>query len=397
MKRLGRHPDKALTAIFVKNAREPGRYADGIGLYLVVDPGGAKRWISRLTVQGKRRDMGLGSVSSVTLAEARVKALAAYKSAKNGDDPIADRLVAKRVIPVFNDVIISVYEEHKHAWKSIKHGNQWLKTLQDYAGPQIGTIKIDQIETHHLLSVLVPIWNSKPETAKRVKQRLKVVFDWAKAKGFREGGNPVDGVKFGLNKQPRIRQHYKALPYNEIGKFWNRLESKNSNKTANLAFKFLILTASRLSEVLNAEWSEIDFQTSIWTKPAERMKNAREHRVPLGVHQLAILNKLNKTQAQSKFIFYDDLKRDVLPKAIFFRILRSLNFDITTHGFRSTFRDWAAESSLNFSNEACEIALAHSIKDTTESAYRRGDLLEKRRLLMNAWADFVIASSTSAK
>ena len=289
MKRRGSHPEKALSAVKVRSLSKPGRYADGNGLYLVVDPSGAKRWLLRTVVRGKRRDIGLGGLKLVSLAEARDKALSNRKVARDGGDPLAERNRARMTVPTFSEAARSVHEEHAKAWKNPKHVDQWINTLSQYVFPTIGDYRVDHIDTPDVLKVLGAIWLTKPETARRVRQRIHTVLDWATASGFRSGENPVDGVSRGLPRQPDNKRHHAALPYGEVPGFIAKLRaSPDLGETTSLAFEFLILTAARTREVVEAEWSEIDIERAIWTVPANRMKAGKEHRVPLSPRCLDI-------------------------------------------------------------------------------------------------------------
>lgn len=288
MKRNGRHPDRVLTAVKVKALKEPGRYADGNGLYLIVEPSGAKRWMLRIMVQGRRRDIGLGGAQLVTLSDAREQTTTLRKIARNGGDPVAERK-AKVGVLTFAEAARRVHIEHAVAWGNKKHTDQWLSTLVAYVFPTLGERRVDQIDTPDVLKVLSPIWLKKPETARRVKQRIGTVLDWAKAAGFRSGDNIVHGVSKGLPKQPERRRHHAALPYAEVPAFVRTLRACDSNEPTKLAFEFLILTATRTNEVLQARWTEV--KDGVWTITAERMKARREHRVPLSPRCLEILRR----------------------------------------------------------------------------------------------------------
>ena len=384
----GKHPEKALSAVRVRQLKEPGRYADGNGLYLVVDPSGAKRWLLRTVIQGRRRDLGLGGLSLVTLAEAREKALSFRKLAREGGDPVADRRKALVTIPTFVEAIVIVYEEHKASWRNAKHAQQWINTLTQYAVPMIGDRRVDQIETPDILRVLAPIWLTKQETARRLRQRLGTVMDWAKAAGFRSGENPVDGVAKGLPKQAVNKEHHAALPYAEVPAFVARLQRSGDGEVARLAFQLLILTASRTSEVLGARWDEFNFGDNLWIVPAGRMKAKRPHRVPLSNRSLAILERAREMSADSDYVFPGRSPLAPLSNTVLLMMLRRMKVDVTAHGFRSSFRDWAAETT-SYPRELAEMALAHTIENKVEAAYRRGDLLEKRAEMMSQWADYV--------
>ena len=383
-----RHPEKALNAVRVRSLAKPGRYADGNGLYLVVDPSGAKRWVLRTVVQGTRRDIGLGGLRLVSLAEARDRAATYRKLARSGGDPLAEKRKGAVSVPTFAEAAKRVHAQHRQGWKNDKHAAQWISSLSDYAFPIFGSRRVDQVDTPDVLRALSAIWLAKPETARRLKQRIAAVLDWAKAAGFRNGDNPVEGVSKGLPKQSDRRGHFAAIPYDDTPAFVQRLRSVAASEPAKLAFEFLILTAARTREVLEARWEEINIEQSIWTIPAERMKAGREHRVPLGQRCIAILQSARALSVGNNLVFSGRSVGVPLSNMVFLMILRRMELDITAHGFRSAFRDWAAERT-NFPREVCEMALAHTIKNKAEAAYRRGDLLEKRRDLMVDWEAFV--------
>ena len=388
MKPKGKHPSQALSAATVRSITKPGRFADGNGLYLVVDPSGAKRWMLRTVVRGKRSDIGLGSTQLVGLADARAEAQWMRRLARDGRDPLAERRRGKLVVPTFAEAARSVHESYAAGWKNKKHSAQWISTLNQYAVPVFGDRRVDQVTTADVLRVLAPIWLVKPETARRVRQRLNTVFDWCKASGFCSGENPVAAVAKGLPRQTDQQRHHAALPYGEVASFLKRLADSGAGEGVRLAFELLILTATRTAELIGARWDEIDFDKAIWTIPAERMKAKREHRVPLSDRAVAVLKRAKKLAAGSEFVFPGKSPDKSLSNMAFHMTLRRMNESQTVHGFRSTFRDWASERT-NFSREVCEMALAHTIKGKAEAAYRRGDLLEKRRELMATWAAFV--------
>ncbi len=386
-KRTGRHVERALTAVTIRSLSKPGRYADGNGLYLEVDASGAKRWLLRTVVQGKRRDIGLGGLSLTSLAEARDKALALRKLAREGGDPLVERRRARRPVPTFAEAAEQVHAEHRAAWTNGKHVEQWITTLRRYANPVLGDLRVDQIDTPAVLRALAPIWLTKPETARRVRQRIGTVLDWAKAAGHRTGDNPVEGVLRGLPRQTDRDQHHAALPYPEVPAFVTRLRSGEAAEGSRLAFELLILTAARTGEVLGATWDEIDIAKALWTIPARRMKAGREHRVPLSPRCLEILARARELAGAGPYVFPSRSLKRPLSNMVFLMLLRRMGLTVTAHGFRSAFRDWASEQT-SVPREVCEMALAHAVGDKTEAAYRRGDLLEKRRELMNAWAAF---------
>lgn len=383
----GRHPVNALTAVQVRNIKTAGRYADGNGLYLVVDESGARRWLLRTVVRGRRRDIGLGSASLVPLAEVREAARHLRRIAREGGDPVAERDKDKRDVPTFKTAAETVHAEHKPSWKNTKHADQWINTLKQYAYPVIGERPVDQIDTPEILRVLSPIWLIKPETARRVRQRMGTVFDWAKASGHRVGDNPVDGVSRGLPKQTDTATHHAALPYRDVPAFIKALKASDSGVIAKHAFEFLILTATRTSEVLEARWDEVDLKAKLWTIPADRMKAGRIHRVPLCSRCVKILTEAATYRGGSPYLFHGRKETKPMSNMVFAKIMRSLKVQATPHGFRSSFRDWAAEAT-SYPREVAEMALAHTIQNKVEAAYRRGDLLEKRIRLMADWSNF---------
>lgn len=384
----GKHPHKALTATRINSIKSKGRFADGNGLYLIVDPSGAKRWVLRTMVRGKRRDIGLGGLKLVPLAEAREKAAEFRRMAREGGDPLAERRKATMVVPTFKEAAIAVYESYKAAWKNPKHAAQWISSMEAYAFPIIGGHRVNEIETSDVMRVLSPIWLSKPETARRVRQRIKSTLDWAKASGFRSGDNPVDGVTSGLPKHSDGDNHFSAIAYKEVPAFVAALRSSDANEIVRLAFELLILTATRTNEVLNADWAEVDLKKKVWTIPSSRMKMSREHRIPIVDRAVQIFERMQLIGNSEGLIFPGrDIKKP-LSNMAFLMTIRRMNMGFTAHGFRSAFRDWAAETT-NFPRDVCEMALAHTIKNKTEAAYRRGDLFEKRCALMYNWAQYI--------
>lgn len=392
MKR-GKHPDKALTAVKVNKLSQPGRYADGNGLYLVVDESGAKRWLLRIVVRSKRTDIGLGGTGLVSLAEAREKALEYRKLARSGGDPLAAKRAEKAVIPTFKDAAEAVHAENMGVWKNGKHNQQWINTLKQYAFPLIGQLTVDRIETPDILKILAPIWLTKAETARRVRQRIGTVMDWAKAAGHRMGDNPVDGVTRGLPKQPTKDRHHAALPYSAVPQFLVNLKASDSGLIAKLSFEFLILTATRTSETLDATWGEFDVADALWTVPAERMKAKRIHRIPLSSRCLEILATARELSTGSEYVFPGRSITKPQSNMVFLKIIGTMKAKTTAHGFRSSFRDWAAESTA-YPREIAEMALAHTIENKVEAAYRRGDLLDKRREMMVEWSKFISGTNS---
>ena len=369
-----------------------GRHGDGSGLYLVVDPSGARRWIVRVTVKGQknrkgaplRTDFGLGGADIVTLNQARERALEYRRMAKTGLNP---RFNAQREIPTFEEISRQVHIDRMPTWKNAKHGQQWLNTLRDYAFPKIGRMPIDSIGQPEVLMCLAPIWTEKHEMAKRLSQRIKTVLDVAKSKGFRSGENPVTAIK-DAQVLPKVKakpQHHDAMPWRNVPAFYAELNARTA--IAAKALQFTILTASRTTEVLDMQWPEIDFDARLWTVPAIRMKGGKDHRVPLTAEMLAILEPLRAMA--SDYVFEGQKRHRPLSNMSMLMLLRRMGRDgFTVHGFRSSFRDWASEAA-NAPRELAEAALAHQIGSDVERAYARSDLLERRQKMMVDWSSYI--------
>jgi len=388
----GRHPDKRLTAVRVRTLNVPGRYADGNGLYLFVDRSGAKRWVWRGKFAGKRSDLGLGSAQLVSLADARDKAMDLRRDVRAGGNPLADRRRARQTVPTFADAATQVHAAHGAAFRNVKHKAQWLASLEADIFPVFGDRPVNAIDSADVLKALSPIWTTKPETARRLKQRIKVVFDWARASGLRSGDNPVEGLTEVLPRHRGEPTHHAALPYQAVPTFLTVLRTADTSESIRLAFELLILTATRTNEVLRATWAEVDLDAKVWTIPGARMKMGREHRVPLSVRAVEILERAQACADGSPYVFPGRTLAKPLSNMAFLMLLRRLKYDtITTHGFRSSFRDWAAERT-NVPRAVCEAALAHALRDKTEAAYHRTDLFDRRRELMDTWAKFATAT-----
>ncbi len=409
-----------LNAMTLKQLVEPGLYPDGGGLHLQVTGVGGRSWVFRYWISGRERRMGLGSLNTVSLAQARVAADSARRLRVQGVDPLearsgkqvglrpeallptpsipeAAQLIPERAMPAltFAAAVEAYIDGNRAAWRNEKHAKQWTSTLTTYAFPHMGTLALHEIETKQVLAALQPIWVEKSETASRVRGRIEAILDWATAHGHRSGENParwkghLDMILPAKSKVAPVT-HHPALPFAEIRAFMKRLAAVNG--TAARALEFTILTAARTGEVIGAEWSEVDVTGGLWTIPAGRMKGQKEHRVPLSSQALAILSDAKKraldrgADALSGPVFPGMREGQGLSNMSLLKVLKTLNRrDLTTHGFRSTFRDWAAETT-RYSGEIVEMALAHTIANRVEAAYRRGDLLEKRRGLMEEWA-----------
>jgi integrase len=377
-----------LTVAKIRNLKDPGSYGDGDGLYLRIGKSGKGYWITRCQINGRRRDVGVGSLSVVTLAEARNAAHQIRVDIQNGLDPVAERQKAKRVIPTFKDAALLVHKEHRKGWKNGKHQKQWIRTLEKYVFPKIGNRLVNDIDGPAIRDVLSPIWLEKPETARRVKQRIGVVLDWSYANGFRSSEAPLRSVGRGLPRQPKKDGHFAAMPYEGVPAFINRLRSKEN--VSRLALEFLILTATRSGEVRGAKMDEIDLGNRLWTIPAQRMKMGKAHAIPLTDSALDILRRVRPYFAPvSNLIFPGKNVMRPLSDMTLLKVLRVAELPYTVHGFRSSFRDWAAEQT-SYPGEVAEAALAHSIANRVEAAYRRTDYLEKRRDLMRDWEQFCL-------
>ena len=403
-KPIGPHPHHRLTALRVKGIRQPGWYADGDGLYLRVTKRGGKAWVLRTLVElgrdpasgrvkSVRREIGLGSARHVDLAAARREAAQLLTVARIGRaDPLAARRQGRVSGPTFEAAAKEVHKQHGAAFRNPKHRAQWLASLTAYVFPVFGSRPISAIDTADVLKALTPIWTKKPENARRLKQRIKVVLDWGKASGFRTGDNPVDGLTKVLPKGRPPASHHAALPYTQVAAFVKALRGANAGTSAKLAFEFLILTAARTGEAVGARWDEIDRRAKTWTIPAVRIKAGREHRVPLSTRALELLDQAEAIADGGGFVFPGRSSTAPLSNMVFLMLLRRLErTDITAHGFRSAFRDWAAERT-HAPRAVMEAALAHVVKDRTEAAYFRSDLFAARSTLMADWAAFVTAT-----
>lgn len=385
-RKSGRHPEKALSAAFVRTVKEPGKYLDGNGLVLVVDPSGARRWVQRLVIRGKRREMGLGPVSLVPLAEARETALHNRKVARAGGDPLAEKRQGQSVLS-FEEAAREVHKLNAPSWRNKKHAAQFITTLETYAFPTMGRVQVSEINTADLLTVLQPIWIEKPETARRVRQRIGAVMKWAIAKGWRQD-NPAENIGQALPKQKRQPAHRKSLPYNDVAGCLEVVRASGANSATKLALEFLVLTAARAGEVRMATWDEIDLDAAEWTVPASRMKAKREHRVPLSPRAVEVLTAAKELGAGEGLVFPGQRYGRPLSENTFVKLLRDLGYEIDAHGFRTSFKTWTQERT-NAEREVSEAALAHTIQNKAEAAYARSDLFEKRRALMERWANFL--------
>ena len=400
---LNRHPRKALTAKFVESIKIKGKYFDGHGLFLRVTPNGTKQWVQRITINGKRTEIGLGSAIVIPLSMARKNALENYISAKSGQNPLAHRNRLKNHIS-FQELAKRVHEIHRKGWRNEKHAAQFISTLETYVFPFIGTTAIHLIETTDILKCLYPIWNEKHETAKRVKQRISLVMKHAIAEGLRPD-NPTLNAEYALPKVFREPRRMRSLPYFEVSECIDATKNSNAEQITKLAIEFLILTASRSGEVRNAEWSQISFSAgedlfnakeALWVRPASIMKAKTEHIVPLNKRCLEILRAAYEFKNEETDLIFRSKRNRVLSDMTLSKLVKSLGYEVDVHGFRTSFKTWCQEQT-NAPREVSEAALAHTIKDKAEAAYARSNLLEKRKTLMDDWSLFLELNKTNVR
>jgi integrase len=378
-----------LTPFHIKNAK-PGRLGDGKGLYLLVSPSGSKSWMLRIQTNGRRRDLGLGSIDILSLSEARDKAAEGRKLARSGIDPSIEWKRRRAPVPTFETAAKQYHQTVKSSWKNAKHGDQWINTLESYAFPALGKLPVNVIDAPDIQSVLIPIWQSKPETARRVRQRVGTVLDYARGQGWRDTEAPMRAVNSLMKaiKQPKAK-NFRAMPYKDVPAFVSKLTG-DGRSVGRLALEFLILTAARSGEVRGARWSEIDIDGKLWNVPAERMKAGEPHSVPLSDAALRVLEQA-KPFATSKpdALVFPGLKRKPLSDMTLTKVPKTAGGGAyTVHGFRSSFRDWVADCT-SYPGEWAEAALAHTLPNRVEAAYRRTKFLEQRRAVMSEWSDYL--------
>ncbi len=374
-----------LTAAGVRNAK-PGRHYDEHGLCLVVKPSGARSWVQRLTIRGRRRDLGLGGFPLVTLAEARATALENRRLARAGGDPIALRNAG--AAPTFREAVDRVIAIHEPNWKDGgKSAKQWRSQMRDYALPKLGRLRVDEITPADVMRVLLPIWTTKRETARKLRARIGMCMKWAVAEGWRSDNPAGDAIGAALPRNGAHKRHQKALPHRDVAGAIAKVRASNATTAARLAFEFLVLTACRSGEVRGARWSEIDLDEALWTIPGERTKTGREHRVPLSNRALAILDEAAGIADGSGRVFPSPTGR-ALSDSTLSKLVRELGIEAVPHGFRSSFRDWCGEAT-SAPREVAEAALGHAVGNVVEAAYARSDLFDKRRDLMQRWARYL--------
>ena len=385
-----------LTIAAIKRLERPGRHGDGGTLYLYIAPGGTKSWVQRISIDGRQRDIGLGPWPVVSLAEARDLAIDNRRLVRRGGDPVADKRRAK--VPTFREAAVRTFEANRSRWRNAKVAANWLQQLERHAFPQLGNVRVDRIDREAVLKVLTPIWTAKPEAARKVRQRISATLRWAEAHGYIDrnpAGEAIDGA---LPAQPAIKDHLRALPYREVGEALATIEASGASIAAKLCLRFLVLTAARSGEARGAIWAEIDMEAREWRIPGSRMKAGVEHRVPLSDAAFDVLDQARAIGDGSDLVFPSPRRPGrELSDMTLTKVLRTTGIAerATVHGFRSSFRDWAAETT-NAPHAVMELALAHAVGSKVEQAYARSDLLAKRRDLMRRWADY-LAGSTGAR
>ena len=387
-------PKRVESAVAVRNVKTPGRYSAGETLYLVVWPSGRKSWVQRLTAKKRRRDIGLGPYPAVTLAQARQMAREHLSVAKAGGDPLEIRRNEAKLAetPTFEALARQHIAENLDSWKNNKHRAQWLSTLQTYAFPALGSLRVNEVTRKQVVDVLSPIWSSKPETARRVRQRIRAIMDRAVALEYIDYNPAGDAIKAALPKMRRVKEHHRALPYGELPAALQSVRGSTAHSSVKLGFEMLALTACRSGEVRGMAWDEVDVREALWTIPGERMKAGNPHRVPLSGRAMAILEEARSLTDGNGLVFPAPRSGGVLSDMAFTQLLRRLELDFVPHGLRSSFRDWAAEKT-NAPHAVMEKVLAHSVANATEAAYFRSDLLEQRRPLMDEWSEFLEGGS----
>ena len=374
-----------LTATGVNAARTAGRYGDGDGLFLLVGASGSRSWVVRVQKNGKRRDIGLGSASKVPLALARERSARVRSQIEVGIDPVAERRKSAGV-PTFREAAALVHAETQKGWRNGKHNKQWLSSRETHCFPAIGDVSVAELDGPAVRDVLSAIWLTKGETARRIRQRIIAVMDWSVGKGYRSAPLAMSAIDKSLPRQKRGAKHHAAMPFTALPEFMQSIRARAS--LGRLALEFLILTAARSGEVRGATWNEIDGDAALWTIPGDRMKAGREHVVPLSEGALAVLEKMrvwgSRPTDPKELIFPGTKLGKPISDMTLTKVLRDMGLNAVPHGFRSSFKDWASETT-DFPNELSEAALAHAIPNKAEAAYRRGSMLEKRRAMMTAW------------
>lgn len=381
-----------LTALEVKNLRLPGRYGDGGGLYLRVAPGGSKQWVQRVVVDGTRRDLGLGGYPAVSLSEARKLAAENKAEAKTQGKVKRTRRVAVQssTAPTFLEAARQYHAQASATWKNPKTAANWWQRAEKRVFPAIGGIPVDLITRTEVLGILSPIWTTKPETARKLREIIKHVMAWAQAYGYTEAANPAgEIINAALRPQPKVACHFAALPAADVADAIRAVDESPAFRSTKLAFRFLVLTATRTTETLGAEWGEINLDCQTWTIPAARMKNGKEHRVALSTGAVAVLREAaSNRKDDNPLVFPNDVTGKPLSNMVLSKLVKSLGIPAVPHGFRSSFRTWAQEET-EADYAVMEMALAHDVGNAVVQSYARSDLLERRRALMQEWNDYL--------
>ena len=371
-----------LTAAAVKHAK-PGKHYDLHGLFLLVEPSGAGRWVQRLVIRGRRRDLGLGAYPLVSLAEAREQAFTNRKLARAGGDPVA---LKRSAVPTFAEAAETVIALHEPTWKDgARSANIWRSSLAAYAMPRLGRLPVSDVTTADVMAVLMPVWNEKRVTAGRVRQRIGAVMKWAVAQGFRQDNPAGDAIGAALPRSNGVQKHFRALPHADVAGALAKVRASGAAVTTKLAFEFLVLTAARSGEARLATWDEVDLAAALWTVPAERMKAQREHRVPLSGRAVEVLEAA-RDYADGSGLLFPSVTGRPLSDMTLSKLVKELGIAAVPHGFRSSFRDWCSDTGQP--REVAEAALAHAVRGV-EGAYARSDLFDRRRHLMDAWAAYL--------
>ena len=375
-----------LTAAFVKSTHQPGKYTDGNGLLYRVYPSGARCWEQRITANGRRHTYGLGGYPTVSLKKARKAALRNLRRARSGKDP-ADRQ-RKRSEPTFAEAAVLVCEKESAGWTSPRQAVIWMSSLERYVFPRLGKVRVSAIRRRDVLDVLGPLWNEKRETAKKVRQRISSVMAWAAAREYRKDNPAGECISAGLPSDKKKVVHYRALPSDQVGWAVAEVRRSRSDWSTKLAFEFLVLTAARSGEVRGAQWSEMDLDERLWKVPAERMKTREAHEVPLSARALAVLKEAEALLgARNSELVFPTASNSIMSDATMSKLVRNLGIEAVPHGFRSSFRSWCSDTGVD--REVAERCLAHTVGNQVEQIYQRSDILERRRVVMETWGEYV--------
>ena len=388
----GRQPHHALTTAFVRNVAQAGRYCDGDGLYLDVQPTGTRSWMQWLVIRGRCRELGLGGFPLVPLKDARAQALANRRLARAGGDPLAEKRRLKSM-PTFAAAAKAVLAQMRPGWRNPKHGKDWLSSMERFAFPRLGKLPVSEVTSADVAETLRKVWHERPATARRVRQRISTVMEYAVALNCRDD-NPCSRIGPILGPQQDLVRHMPAFPHRDVVAVVETVRASRAAPVVKLAFEFLVLTAARSGEVRGAEWTEIDTEEHVWTVPATRTKAKREHRVPLTRRAEQVLDTARTLSNGNALVFSSPRGKRFNDMALS-GLLRTPEVPAVPHGFRSTFRDWAAEET-NHPREVVEAALAHVVQNKVEAAYARSDLFERRRRLMDDWSAYVAGSAGNA-